>query len=427
MINVVGADRTQPHSIEAEKATLCAVLVKATLWPVLSSALSIDDFFRDAHRLIFAAYGRLADASTPLDYVTLKEELRRVGELDTAGGPAYLASLTDGLPAMRPENLEHYARIVREKARLRSAIACASDLLARAYEAEAPAATIVDGAMNRLATVVDASDRRVVSAAGGIRAYASAINTGTYGPTIKTGYVDVDNLIGGFRRSDLVIVAARPSVGKSALALGMAEAMALAGLVVLMFPIEMNIEGVSSRLVAGRARVESAAIERGLASAGEYARWADASGAFEGLPLRFQGSATTLAEIAAWRRRAQQEEGLGAVIVDYLQLLVSDDPRVKTETAIASISKGLKRLAKELNVPVIALSQLNRASESRTDKRPHLSDLRSSGALEQDCDLAILLHRASMHGRTPENDVIAEVIVAKHRGGPTGCVRLAFI
>ena len=420
-------ERTLPHSLDAERALLGAVLLKASTWPVVSSLVRDADFFRDAHGRIYRAMQHLADEQAPIDYLALKEELRRSGDLDEVGGPAYLASLTDGVPVAKEKAIEHYARIVCEKARLRSLILHANALLGQAFEAEAPAAVIVDAAMGKFLSIIGTTDRRVVSAHDAIRTYVSSINSGEYGQSVMTGYTDVDDLIGGFKTSDLVILGARPSVGKSAWALGAAEAMALAGTVVLFFSLEMGLEGLSARLLAGRSRVSSTAIERGTALPEEYARWADASGMFDGLPLHFQSSIQTLSEIAGWSRRVQQEQGLGCVFVDYLQMLVPENSRHQQEAAIAAISKGLKMLAKELRVPVVALSQLSRAPEGRTDKRPHLSDLRSSGALEQDCDLAILLYRPSMHGRTPENDGIAEVIVAKNRTGSTGVVRMCFI
>jgi len=394
------------------------------LWPVAASTLKRAHFFRSAHQHIFSAFERLADAQQPLDFVTLKEELRRAGHLEEAT-PAYVASLTDGVP--KSTNLEHYAAIIVEKARLRDLVAKAGRLLQDAYAAEHPSATLTDAALRELSATTETAGAKIVTAEESVRQYADAVSLGTMGAPVATGYRDVDALIGGFKPRDLVIVAARPSVGKSAFALGAAEAMARAGQVVLFFTLEMGVEGLSSRLVAGRARVESGAIERGSATPEQYSRWADALSAFEGLSLYFQPSVSTVTEVGAWARRIQQERGLGCVFLDYLQLLFPEGKHHSRENEVAVISRQLKRLAKDLNVPLVALSQLSRAAEGRADKRPHLSDLRDSGALEQDTDLCLLLHRPEMYGRTVDNDGIAEVIVAKNRGGATGCVRTAFI
>lgn len=421
------ADRVLPHSLDAERAVLGAILVDAKAWAHAASTMRDVDFFRDAHRRIFVAMRALVERSVAVDFVTLREELQRSGILEECGGPAYLASLSDGVP--HALNVENYASIVREKARLRNVIFSANRAVAAAYEAKLPAATVADDAVNQLTAAIGADVGGTVTAAAAVQSYGDALASGTAGQALLTGFVDVDDLVGGFRPADLVIVAARPSAGKTSWMLGAAQHMARAGAVVLFFTLETTPHGLASRLLAWRSGVPAAATERGTASQSQYERFSAAWGALveEDVPLIFEPTASTMTEIGAWCRRVKQERGsLGCVVIDYLQLLLAEGRHESQQAEIAAISRSLKRLGKELQLPVVALSQLSRAPEGRADKRPHLSDLRGSGALEQDADIGILLFRPEMHKRTDDNAGIAEVIVAKHRNGPTGVLRLAF-
>lgn len=419
------SDRVLPHSIDAEKAVLGAALISEQAWPIASSLLVEEDFFRAGHRDIFASMRRLSSDGVALDFLTIQEDLRRANTLDSAGGYAYVFSLTDGVP--RSTNVEYYARIVREYARLRKLIASASEIMAAAYDGERTAALLVDEAVSTLSSTIREDGGGVVSIKAGIQAYVAALAEGSAGAAVMTGYADVDELVGGFKPGDYVVVAARPSVGKTSWALGAAENMAQSGLNVPFFTLEMTPAGLSGRVLSWRAGVSVTAAERGTASPAQYERLSEAWTNCPDIPLHFEPTASTLAEIEAWCRRLKQEAGaIGCVFVDYIQLLASSTKMDSRQQEIAQISRGLKRLGKFLGSPIVALSQLSRAPEGRADKRPQLSDLRDSGALEQDCDIAILLFRPEMHNRTEDNDGVAEIIVAKHRNGPTGVLRMYF-
>lgn len=422
------SERALPHSLDAERAVLGAVLVNPELWPIAASMLGRADFYRDAHARIFDAMTSLATRSVPADITLLKEELMTAGVLDTIGGMLYLSSLVDGVP--RSTNVEHYAAVVRDKARLRRVVQCGSDISASAFDG-ADAATVVDAALRRLFDVVEEPTGGLRPAHQVVTEYASALASGTLGDRAATGFHDLDPLLGGgFRPGDLVIVAARPSVGKTALALNVGDQMSMAGLRTTMFSLEMSEQSLAGRLVASRSRVSSIKLERGEATADEYARAGQAVAEIQqaALPLVFETSSRTVAQIDAWCRRAKHEFGtMHVAIVDYLQLLKSEGRHHSDEAEVAAISHGLKRIAKDQNIIVVALSQLSRAPEARRDKRPTLADLRGSGAIEQDCDVALLLYRPEMHTNNADEEGIAEVIVAKQRNGPTGVVRLAYI
>ena len=414
--------RVLPHDLEAERAVLGAILLHPEHWPIVASILTPQDFFRDAHRRIYGAMARLIDAGRPIDFVMLRAELLRTGEFDEIGGPAYLAALIDGIP--RATNLSHYAALVREAARLRHLISVATGALSEAYAAEQSAATIADATIRRLDRATMNSEARPVSARAAVDEYAVALDSTSLLPT---GFVDLDTLLGGLALGELTIIASRPSMGKTSLGLGIADH--LAGLThpTAVFSLETPRRRVGARLLAWRADVPTIALERGTATVDEWGRVPAAQAALDGLPLYLDDGARTLTEIGAWCRRLRQEhQTLSCAVVDYLQLLIPEGHQASREQEIAAISRGLKRLAQDLGLSVVALSQLSRASEARRDKRPHLSDLRESGCLEQDADLAILLHRPEMYGRKPENVGLAEVIVAKNKGGPTGIVRLYF-
>lgn len=418
-------ERVLPHSLEAERAVLGSILVSDKAWPVAASCVVASDFFREAHRDIFAALNAMAERGVAPDYITLKDELQRAGKLEDIGGPAYISGLTDGIP--KTSNVEHYASIVREKARMRRLIAEAERLRESAYSEEQTAAELIDGSVGRLIESVRLGGTDTpITADQAVRDYSTALLEGNTGQPTLTGFADVDALTGGFRPADFVIIAARPSVGKSSFGLAIAKNAAQPDKVSLFFTLEMSIQNLSERLLAWESGVSATSVLRGTATEDEYQRLAAAISEFNNGALLLQATAHTVTEIGGWCRRIQQEYTLGSVYVDYLQLVSSDINVDSKEAEIAAISRSFKRLAKELNVPMVIISQLNRAPEARQDKRPHPADLRGSGALEQDCDLLLLIHRPEMYKATDDNAGIAEVIVAKHRNGPTGVVRLYF-
>jgi replicative DNA helicase len=413
-----------PHNLEAERAVLGAVLVHGPARHVAFAHVQPADFFRDAHRKVFAAMLVLSERGVEPDLITVKEELGTRGLLEDVGGPAYMASLADGVP--RSANVEYYAGIVREKSRLRAAILHGTALAHDAYAERQPAVDLVADMAKRLAADIGTSPERPATAAEAAREYTTELDVGT--ALLHTGYIDVDNLTGGIGLGDLTVVAARPSVGKTTATLGIAKNIATTGRTVAYFTLEMKRSKMAARLMAWEARVQTTALERGLATEDDYARIAEAQAALEGLPLFFDEHSRTLLEVEAWCRRLRDETGdLAAVFVDYLQLLVPAELKGSSrQEQVAGLSRGLKRLGKDLKVSVVALSQLSRAPEARTDKRPQLADLRESGALEQDADVAMLLYRPEMHKKTDENKGIAELIVAKNRTGPVGVTRLYF-
>jgi replicative DNA helicase len=412
-------DDDRPKDLDAERAVLGAALVASTVWPDVVARVRAADFFRDAHRLVFAALAALAARGVPFDLVTVANELGT--ELQAVGGRSYLSSLVDGVP--RSSNAGHYATIVREKARLRALAAAGETLTEGAISGAYSAGELALEA-------VGAVDRAVGQVAGGLVSYEAAladylgaVSDGSAAQAITSGYADLDRLVGGFKPGDLVVVAGRPSTGKSSWALGTARAVAATGVGAVFFSREMTQRGLAGRLTAWETGVSTGMLERGEAQQEHYDA-AVAAGA-RALPLYIQATAESVAEIAAWGRKAVLE-GARLLVVDYLQLLVPERKRDSTHDEIAGISAALKRTAKELDVVVLALSQLSRAPEGRKDKRPTMADLRGSGAIEQDCDLGLLLFREEMHTPRPDNVGIAEVIVAKNRNGPTGVVRVQF-
>lgn len=418
--------RTLPHNLEAEKVLLGAILVNQKAWSVVASSLAREDFFRDAHRRIFEALSALAVAGTALDLVTLKDELLRRGILDEVGGPAYISALTDGVPYS--SNVQHYAQIVKEQAALRRVIQTSSQLLSDAYEGERRAADIASDGMRALGESSMARvGRGAVLARDAVRDYVDGVMWGGVQTRIPFGHIDLDRKFGGMKPQTLVIVAGRPSSGKTSWALGIADAVAHAKQPVAFFSREMSQRQVAANLLARWSRVSSDSFERGEATEGEYTRVSDAISHLDDRPLYIESAARTVSEIWAWCRRLKDEHGLTLAVIDYLQLLAPDVRLESREREVAGISRSLKEMAEELDLIVMALSQLRRPPEKRRDKRPHLDELRESGALEQDADLALLIFREEQYDPKPENEGIAEIIVAKNRTGPTGVSRLAFL
>lgn len=426
-IDVELLDRTLPYNLEAEKAILGAVLLHAEAHPLAASLVSGTDFFRDAHRRVWEAMGALLARGEPVEMVLLKDVLARAGDLDEVGGPAYLAALVDGLP--RVANVEHYARLVREKAQLRAVIACANGLVAAAYEAQEPPSALIDTGVSTLLRLATATQGEAVRAGQEAVAWVSSLDQAPGAPeaALPTGYTDLDEMLaGGLRPSELVILAGRPSAGKSSLGLGMARGVALHAVPTVVFSLEMRSRALAARLVSWGARVDRQKLQRGYASEQEYARVGEALSVLDGAPLYLQDTAATLTEVAAWCQRLKAQYGIRVAVVDYLQLMAHEARNQSREAAVAAVSKGLKRLATTQDLAVVALSALNRAPDGRKDPRPRLSDLRESGSIESDADVVLLLYRADQYEKNTEASGTAEVIVAKNREGATGTIRLTF-
>jgi replicative DNA helicase len=425
-------DRALPHNAEAERTVLGAVLVDNAAFNSAAEILTRDDFHREAHRRIFDAMAALAERSQPIDPVTLKDELVRASSLEAVGGAAYLASLLDGVP--RITNVEHWSRIIKEKAVLRSLIHAGNRIVQSAFEAEDEAALILDRAEK---SIFDIAEHRIRQGFVGIReivkesfrtidqlSQSRDLVTG-----LPTGFVDLDERTSGLQKGDLIIVAARPAMGKTSFCLNIAQHAALhAGETVGVFSLEMSKEQLVLRMLCADARVDSHRLRTGNLQEKDWTRLAKAYADLSAAKIFIDDSATlTPLEMRAKARRLKAEHGLGLIIVDYLQLVSGAGRTENRQQEISSISRSLKGLSKELSVPVIALSQLSRAPEARTDRRPQLADLRESGAIEQDADIVMFIYREEEYKPSDENRGIAEIIIGKQRNGPTGTLKLAFI
>ena len=432
---VAAAERTLPHNLEAERSVLGAILVHNDAFNEAVQVIDAQDFYRDAHRRIFDGMVALNERHQAIDFVTLKEELSRGGDLDEVGGPAYVASLADGVP--RATNVEYYARIVKEKSTLRNLIYAANKILTNAYEADQESDLILDEAEGAIFSV---ADDRLKAGFVPMRDLVKEsfpkiellfeqqrLITG-----VPTGFVDLDSMTRGFQPGDLVIIAARPSMGKTSLALNIARHVALQPEhTVGVFSLEMSKESLFLRLLTSEAQIDSHRLMSGAIGQKDYSRISHALETLSAMRLHIDDTASLgVLEMRAKARRLQSEQkGLSLLVIDYIQLM-SGRGRFENRTLeLASISRSMKGLAKELNVPVVILSQLSRAPEARADHRPQLSDLRESGALEQDADVVLLLYREDAYNRDPNHPDAgtAEVIVGKQRNGPTGVVRLAFL
>ena len=432
---VAAAERTLPHNLEAERSVLGAILVHNDAFDEAVQVIDARDFYRDAHRRIFDKMVALSERHQAIDFVTLKEELSRGGDLDEVGGPAYVASLADGVP--RATNVEYYARIVKEKATLRNLIYAANKILTNAYEADQESDLVLDEAESAIFSV---ADDRLKTGFVPMRDLVKEsfpkiellfeqkrLITG-----VPTGFVDLDSMTRGFQPGDLVIIAARPSMGKTSLVLNIAQYVALQPEhTVGVFSLEMSKESLFLRLLTSEAQIDSHRLMSGAIGQKDYSRISHALETLSAMRLHIDDTASLgVLEMRAKARRLQAEQkGLSLLVVDYIQLM-SGRGRFENRTLeLAAISRSLKGLAKELNVPVVVLSQLSRAPEARADHRPQLSDLRESGALEQDADVVLLIYREDAYNRDPNHPDAgtAELIVGKQRNGPTGVVRLAFL
>jgi replicative DNA helicase len=429
-------DRTLPHNLEAEKCVLGAILINNQAFNQAAEVVDAQDFFRDAHRRIFEKMVGLTDRSLPVDLVTLKDELTRSNELDDVGGPAYISALTDGVP--RSANVEYYARIVKEKSTLRRLIQSANDVLVRAYDAEEDADDLLDEAERSIFQIAEHRLRSGFVRVGelvdqGYQLIEQLQTQRGLVTGVPSGFVDLDEMTSGFQKSDLVIVAARPSMGKTSFVLNIALHCGIeAGKTVGVFSLEMSKEQLFMRMLTAEARVDAHRFRGGFLGEQDYARLVGAFGRLHDAKVFIDDTPSLgILEMRAKSRRLKLEHGLDLLVVDYLQLMQGRGRFDNRQQELAAISRALKILAKELEVPIIALSQLSRAPETRGDHRPQLSDLRESGALEQDADVVMFIFREDMYStdgeRNPDAEGTAEVIIGKQRNGPTGTARLAFL
>ena len=425
-------ERPLPHNLEAERCVLGSILIRNDAFNIAVELVDADDFFRDAHRRVFEQMVGLNERGQAIDFVTIKDELNRSGDLDDVGGPAYISALADGVP--RSTNVEHYARIVKEKAKLRSLIHSANKIVSTAYEAERDADTVLDEAEQEIFSIAeDRVHEGFVPLSALVQDSFTTIEKlqehNSLVTGIPTGFTDIDYLTSGFQPADLIIVAGRPSMGKTAFVLNVAQHIGTkTEKTVGFFSLEMAKEQLFQRMLTTEAKIDAHRFRTGQLSDGDYKQLSTAMGLLESARVFIDDTAgISVLEMRAKSRRLKAEHGLDLVIVDYIQLMQGRGRFENRTQELASISRSLKGLAKELGVPVVALSQLSRAPEARSDRRPQLSDLRESGALEQDADVVIFIFREEMYEETPENQNLAEIIVGKQRNGPTGNVKLAFI
>jgi replicative DNA helicase len=425
-------DRVPPHDLQAEESLLGAMLLSRDAISAAVEACRAEDFYRPAHGHIFDAICSLYAQGEPADPVTVADELRRADLLEAAGGAGNLVALQANTPAIA--NAGRYARIVQEHALLRRLIAVASEIAEMGYSLPDDVMAALDKAE---AMVFDVAERRVTDSLKPLRELLAAsldhlealYNRGDAVTGVPTGYVDLDEQLSGLQRSSLVIVGARPSMGKTSFALGIAAHAAMERREpVLFFSLEMSHLELTQRLLCSEAKVDSSRMRNGRLLQSDWPKVVAAMGRLGEAPLFIDDNPNlTVMEIRAKARRLKSREGLGLIVVDYLQLMSSPNSAENRQVEVSEVSRGLKILARELEVPVVALSQLSRGLEQRADKRPMLADLRESGSLEQDADVVLFIYRDEIYNKDSADKGVAEVIIAKHRNGPTGSVQLAFL
>jgi replicative DNA helicase len=425
------AGRVPPQDLEAEKSVLSSILLDDRSLDTVIVELKPEDFYHPAHRALFEAMLALRDAKSPVDLLTLSDHLNSRKLLDAIGGPVFLAEIADY--ETTAANVLHHARIVRDKSVRRALIGLATEIVELGFDSAEPAQQLLNVAQGRMFELGQLRSRssfqimeKEVHEA--INFVEELMERGGGVTGLQTGFSDLDRLTGGLQPGDLVILAARPSMGKTALALNVARNAAVdGGKKVAIFSLEMTTRSLVLRLLAAEARIESSVFRSGYVSTSDYQKLARAADRLGHARIFIDdGSAATVLEMEAKARRLHAEHGLDLVVVDYLQLARGDGSAERREQEISEISRGLKGLAKELRIPVMALSQLNRGPEARSDKRPMLADLRESGAIEQDADLIAFIYRDEVYHKDTDDEGIAEIIVAKQRNGPTDTVRLRF-
>ncbi|MFA5199561.1 MAG: replicative DNA helicase [Candidatus Omnitrophota bacterium] len=426
-------DKVPPQNLEAEMAVLGSMLLDEEAVSASSEKLDASCFYKDTHRKIFQSIIDLYNSNKAVDLITLTDALRIAGSLDQIGGASYLTSLANAVPTAA--NINHYASIVREKYILRTLINNSTKIISLCHESEGNIAEVVDTAEK---LIFDVSDRRnqgtylhlkeIIKES--IETIDRLYQNKAHVTGVPTGYIDFDIKTAGLQPSDLIIIAGRPSMGKSAFALGIAEYAAVVEKVpTAIFSLEMSKEQLTQRLLCSHARVDAHKVRTGYLATSDWPRLTAAAGKLSESPIFIDDTpAISVMELRARARRLKSHHDIKLIILDYMQLMRGSATSMESrQQEISEISRSLKALARELNVPVIAISQLSRAVESRTDHRPQLSDLRESGAIEQDADVVVLILREEYYNPSPENQGIAEAIIAKQRNGPVGTLKLAFI
>ncbi len=427
-------DRAKPHSDDAEKGVLGSLLLDPDMCDEVALIVRAEDFYAEANQKLFGHVMAMHQEGK-VDMVLLRERLRQEGDWEAIGGTAYLAEVAAAVPYAA--NAVYYARIVRDKATLRSLIHASTEILRDAYDESVAPQTILSQSEARIFAVSDSRSTHKVTNAHDLMIEAfdriDAKLDGSEGVAVQTGLIDLDRRTGGLHDSELIILAARPSVGKTSLALNIAEYVTIESSVPTLFvSLEMARLEVASRMLCSQGRVDGSRFRGGFLSAQDRQQLTEASTKLAPAPFLIDDTASqTVTEIAACARRLKRKQELGLVIIDYLQLIQPDDPKDSRQEQVAKMARRLKILSRELDLPILCLSQLNRQLESSTDKRPRLSQLRDSGSIEQDADVVIFIHREEMHLKPGDAREavrgIAELITAKQRSGPTGMDKVAWL
>ncbi|MCL4439780.1 MAG: replicative DNA helicase [Firmicutes bacterium] len=424
-------EKIPPQNLDAEQSVLGAMLIDKEAVVKAIETLRPQDFYRDANGHIFEAIVNLFDRGEPVDLITLSEELRQVGLLDQVGGVSYVAGLANSVPTSA--NVEHYARIVEEKSLLRKLISVSTRIAQLGYEAEEEIESLIDRAEQM---IFELAQRKTHSSFVPLKTVLMEtferiefLHQNKGGITgVPSGFADMDRITSGFQASDLIIVAARPSMGKTAFCLNIAQnACVRKKLPVAVFSLEMSREQLVTRMLCGEAMVDQQKVRTGQLSDEDWQKLTQAAGPLSQAPLYIDDSpGISVVEMRAKCRRLKSEHGLALIVIDYLQLMQGGRKTENRQQEISEISRTLKSLARELQVPVIALSQLSRAVEQRQDKKPMMSDLRESGSLEQDADLVMFIYRDEYYNPDTDRRSRADIIIAKQRNGPVGTVELGF-
>ena len=426
----ITSGRVPPHSVESEESVLGSILLSSESANEVMDKLEADDFYVPAHQAIFRAITNLYNANRPIDAITITEELRRTNELERVGGVSYVTRLLDIVPSAA--NIEYYAGIVEEHSQRRHLLRAGSSIHDLSFKLEEEISSVLDRAEQ---TVLAVAGRKVgdgMSQLGGLfnpilEELETLESMGSEVTGLSTGFRDLDRKLTGLHPANLVIIAARPAMGKSALTANIAMNVAMSGGSVAMFSLEMAKEEVAQRMLCSLARIDSMKLRTGKIGDAAWPRLTDAAGRLYDAPIFVDDSpVVTVTDIRAKCRRLKRQHGLALIVVDYMQLMQGSS-RENRQQEIAEISRSLKNLARELEVPIIAVSQLNRNLESREDKRPRLGDLRESGSLEQDADVVIFIYRDEYYDEQSDKRGIAEVAIAKHRAGSTGIVEMTFM
>ncbi|MDD4909011.1 MAG: replicative DNA helicase [Candidatus Omnitrophica bacterium] len=426
-------EKVPPQNLDAEMAVLGSMLIDDEAIPVAAEALTSNSFYKHSHRTIFEAILSIYNNNKPVDLITVSDELKRMGSLDEVGGAGALTDLVNCVPTAA--NISHYAGIVKEKSVLRSLITNATQIVGLSYESDGNVDELLDRA-ERL--IFEISENKKEAAflplkeviKDSIDTIDKLYQNKSHVTGIPTGFIDFDNKTAGLQPSDLVVVAGRPSMGKSAFALSIAEHAGVVGKVPMaFFSLEMSKEQLVQRMLCSHARVDAHKVRTGYIAPSDWPKLTAAAGKLSEANIFIDDSAAiSVMELRTKARRLKAQHNIQLVILDYLQLMRGSSAREENrQQEISDISRSLKALARELNVVVVAISQLSRAVEMRNDHRPQLSDLRESGAIEQDADLVVLILREEYYNPKPENQGLAEVIIAKQRNGPVGSISMSFI